>query len=47
MLYIYALFTHCLDLYNEGDDCISITTGSQGVNIMKIICGPGHGIRYV
>ncbi|KAI3726012.1 hypothetical protein L1987_65809 [Smallanthus sonchifolius] len=27
-----------------GDDCISIQTGTSGVNIQNVDCGPGHGI---
>ncbi|XP_076943530.1 polygalacturonase At1g48100-like [Bidens hawaiensis] len=27
-----------------GDDCVSIQTGSSGVNIQNVDCGPGHGI---
>ncbi|XWS56273.1 hypothetical protein CRYUN_Cryun09bG0071700 [Craigia yunnanensis] len=27
-----------------GDDCISIVSGSQKVQVQDIICGPGHGI---
>ncbi|KAM0952020.1 putative endo-polygalacturonase [Dioscorea sansibarensis] len=28
----------------QTDDCISIVSGSQGVKVMNITCGPGHGI---
>ncbi|XP_020086602.1 polygalacturonase-like [Ananas comosus] len=45
---IHVAHTQNIEITNcvirTGDDCISIATGSQGVNIMKIICGPGHGI---
>lgn len=27
-----------------GDDCISIFSGSQNINISRVNCGPGHGI---
>lgn len=30
-----------------GDDCIAINNGSYMININGIICGPGHGIRFV
>lgn len=29
-----------------GDDCIAVIQGSTNVNIYKVTCGPGHGIRY-
>jgi polygalacturonase len=29
----------------EGDDCISIVSGSENVEATDITCGPGHGIR--
>lgn len=29
----------------EGDDCISIVSGSKNVEATDITCGPGHGIR--
>eukprot|EP00253_Pinus_taeda_P019022 PITA_19022 len=28
----------------DGDDCISISSGSSTINIKNIKCGPGHGI---
>ncbi|KAL9261999.1 Polygalacturonase-like protein [Drosera capensis] len=31
-------------LNDEGDDCISIVSGSQNILVSDIICGPGHGI---
>lgn len=33
-------------LFMEGDDCISIISGSQNVRATDITCGPGHGIRF-
>ncbi|MCD7452340.1 hypothetical protein HAX54_016268 [Datura stramonium] len=27
-----------------GDDCISMFSGSQSINISRVTCGPGHGI---
>ena len=30
----------------EGDDCISIVSGSKNVQASDITCGPGHGIRF-
>ena len=33
-------------MYDEGDDCISIVSGSQNVQATDITCGPGHGIRF-
>ncbi|OMP05464.1 Glycoside hydrolase, family 28 [Corchorus capsularis] len=27
-----------------GDDCVSIVSGSENVQIRNIVCGPGHGI---
>ncbi|GJW67254.1 polygalacturonase-like protein [Tanacetum coccineum] len=31
---------------STGDDCISIGPGNSSVWIEKVVCGPGHGIRY-
>ncbi|ESQ53528.1 hypothetical protein EUTSA_v10027457mg, partial [Eutrema salsugineum] len=28
-----------------GDDCIAINTGNTNINITRINCGPGHGIK--
>lgn len=33
-----------------GDDCVAITGGRGGssdINITRVACGPGHGIRFV
>lgn len=42
-LCIIGLFVNKLD---EGDDCISIESGSEKVQATDITCGPGHGIRF-
>lgn len=34
-----------LILFDKGDDCISIVSGSKNVMATNIVCGPGHGIR--
>lgn len=28
-----------------GDDCVAINGGTININITRVICGPGHGIR--
>lgn len=33
-------------LIANGDDCVSIGSGSHHVDIRNLTCGPGHGIRY-
>ncbi|KAE8718605.1 Detected protein of unknown function [Hibiscus syriacus] len=43
-LSFYIDFDHHVLLLNEGDDCISIVSGSQNVQGMNITYGPGHGI---
>ncbi|XP_012856146.1 PREDICTED: probable polygalacturonase At3g15720 [Erythranthe guttata] len=30
-----------------GDDCIAIKGGTSNTTISEIVCGPGHGIRFV
>jgi galacturan 1,4-alpha-galacturonidase len=32
---------------SQGDDCISIVSGSENVQASNITCGPGHGIRLI
>lgn len=27
-----------------GDDCVSMVSGSQSIDINNVVCGPGHGI---
>lgn len=44
MILKFLMFPHCLI---EGDDCISIVSGSQNVRATDITCGPGHGIRFI
>ncbi|KAG2619533.1 hypothetical protein PVAP13_3NG085900 [Panicum virgatum] len=45
---IHVENTERVGIYNSrisnGDDCISIGTGSYDVDIQNITCGPGHGI---
>lgn len=35
------------EMFGLGDDCVSIVNGSRNVQVKNIVCGPGHGIRYV
>lgn len=30
-----------------GDDCVSVSSGALDVNISRIRCGPGHGLRLM
>lgn len=32
-------------IISTGDDCIAINGGSSFINITRVFCGPGHGIR--
>lgn len=45
---IHVANTHNIQISSAtigtGDDCISITSGSQKVHATDITCGPGHGI---
>ncbi|KAK1694012.1 hypothetical protein QYE76_010709 [Lolium multiflorum] len=45
---IHVENTERVGIYNSkisnGDDCISIGTGSYDVDIQNVTCGPGHGI---
>lgn len=46
---IHVENTNTIGIYNSvisnGDDCISIGSGSFNVDIRNVTCGPGHGIR--
>lgn len=30
-----------------GDDCVAIGTDTSNIAVTGVICGPGHGIRFV
>lgn len=32
---------------SSGDDCVSVGAGTTALWIENVICGPGHGIRYM
>lgn len=47
---INGFFMCCYISYILGDDCIAITGergGSSDINITRVACGPGHGIRFL
>lgn len=44
----FNILPHYFTIYLiEGDDCISIVSGSKNIRATDIICGPGHGIRFI
>lgn len=33
-------------IWYAGDDCISIVNATSNIKMKRILCGPGHGVRY-
>lgn len=34
-----------MNLWSQGDDCVSIGDRTSHIHISSLICGPGHGVR--
>ena len=44
---MYVVNSNHVKLIITGDDCVAINGGCKDINVTRIACGPGHGIRFV
>lgn len=40
------MYLFFLKITKTGDDCVAISGGNYNINVTRVSCGPGHGIRY-